>query len=290
MMVKILWSAFRNALVAGAMVVSLAASASAATIGFDNDPLGYPANGFQSVDSPLASFSSVSRAFVGIFTGSAIAAGQPGQVLVAPGGVIIDFAVPVHSLALTVGDDEPSLPDGTNAVLTAFSQGLPVAQSTVPLNRNDLFDQTLSLSGVTFDQAVLSFDQGSAFPAVDDIDFSTSVLYDWSNVLSPIDPEGSSVFHLGSAVPVKFQLTGASAGITDLAATLSVVPVSGTVAGEAADAEATGGGTSGNLFHYDPTSDEYVFNWSTKGLAPGTYRLQIALGDGVIHEVQVGLR
>jgi hypothetical protein len=288
-MVQSFSSAFRTVLVLGVLVASLAAAASAATIGFDNDPPGFAPNGFQSGDSPLASFSAVTGSYVGIFAGSSVAAGQPGQVLVAPGGIIIQFAAPVHSLSLVVGDDEPTLPAGTNTVLTAFSQGQQVAQSIVPLNRNDLFDQTLSLSGVTFDQAMLSFDQGSVLPAVDDIDFSTSVLYTWSNVLPPINPDGSSVFHLGRTVPVKFQLTGESAGITNLAATLTIIYAGGTVEGNATDAEAPGDGTPGSLFCYDPTSDQYIFNWSTKGLAAGEYKLQIALGDGAIHEVQIGL-
>ena len=39
-------------------------------------------------------------------------------------------------------------------------------------------------------------------------------------VLQPVNADGSSIFKLGSTVPVKFQLTGASAGITNLQARL----------------------------------------------------------------------
>ena len=40
-------------------------------------------------------------------------------------------------------------------------------------------------------------------------------------------------------------------------------------------------GDGGNLFHYDATTQEYVFNLSTKGLsAPATYQIVVTLDDG----------
>ena len=50
--------------------------------------------------------------------------------------------------------------------------------------------------------------------------FTVTVTAAWSNVLQPVNADGSSVFKLGSTVPVKFQLTGASAGISNLSARL----------------------------------------------------------------------
>ena len=43
--------------------------------------------------------------------------------------------------------------------------------------------------------------------------FTVTVTAAWSGVLQPVNADGSSIFKLGSTVPVKFQLTGASAGI-----------------------------------------------------------------------------
>ena len=40
--------------------------------------------------------------------------------------------------------------------------------------------------------------------------FMVSVAYAWSGVLQPVNADGSSVFKLGSTVPVTFQLTGPS--------------------------------------------------------------------------------
>ncbi len=114
--------------------------------------------------------------------------------------------------------------------------------------------------------------------------------YSWSGVLPPVNPDGTSVFKAGSTVPVKFMLTGDSAGSTDLAATLSYAKVSDGVAGPVNESVSTSAATTGNLFRYDPAAHQYIFNWSTKGLTRGTYRLFINLGDGVEHTVDVGLK
>jgi hypothetical protein len=114
--------------------------------------------------------------------------------------------------------------------------------------------------------------------------------YSWSGVQQPINGDNSSIFKLGSTVPVKFQLTGASAGITNLAATLTYTKVSSGVEGTYLEATSTAAATSGDLFRYDATSGQYIYNWSTKGLTTGTYRLKISLGDGVAHTVDVSLK
>lgn len=112
----------------------------------------------------------------------------------------------------------------------------------------------------------------------------------WSGVLQPINADGSSVFKAGRVVPVKFYLTGANAGRTDLVARLSYAKVSNNVAGSVNEADAPGNGTAGNVFLYDAAAGQYYFNWSTKGLAVGSYELIIDLGDGNSHRVRLGLR
>ncbi len=114
--------------------------------------------------------------------------------------------------------------------------------------------------------------------------------YSWSGVLPPLNTDGTSVFKAGATVPVKFMLTGASAGITDLVATLSYTLISSGVVGAINETISTSAATTGNLFRYDSTAGQYIFNWSTKGLTRGTYQLFIDLGDGVEHTVDVGLR
>ena len=52
--------------------------------------------------------------------------------------------------------------------------------------------------------------------------------------------------------------------------------------------ETTSAATTGNLFRL--ANGEYIFNWSTSGLAAGTYQLQIDMGDGVVRAVNISLR
>ncbi len=131
--------------------------------------------------------------------------------------------------------------------------------------------------------------------ATDTVEVKIVLVYSWSGVLQPIDPPNAdglstSVFKVGSTVPVKFALAGASAGITTLAATLSYAKVSSGVVGSDTEAVSTAAATTGNLFRYDAATGQYIFNWSTKGLTSGTYRLTIDLGDGVERTVNLGLK
>jgi hypothetical protein len=112
----------------------------------------------------------------------------------------------------------------------------------------------------------------------------------WSGPLQPINADGSSIFHLGSTVSVKFQLTGASAGITNAVANLSLAQVSGSVTGSVVEAVSTSSADTGNQFRYDASSQQYVFNLATSGLSVGTWQLRIDLHDGVNRTVNISLR
>ena len=120
--------------------------------------------------------------------------------------------------------------------------------------------------------------------------FTVTVTAAWSGILQPVNSDGSSIFKLGSTVPVKFQLTGASAGITDLAARLYLQRTGAAPTGGVLEAISTSSATTGNLFRYDATSGQYVFNLSTKTLSVGTYQLRVDLGDGVTRTVNISLK
>ena len=120
--------------------------------------------------------------------------------------------------------------------------------------------------------------------------FTVTVTLPWSDVLQPVNRDGSSVFKLGSTVPVKFQLGGASAQITDLPARLSFRHLSGATPDLVSEAVSTSSATTGNLFRWDSTARQYIFILNTKGMAKGTYELRIDLGDGLNHTVNIGLR
>jgi len=57
------------------------------------------------------------------------------------------------------------------------------------------------------------------------------VTYSWSNVLQPINVDGSSIFKSGSTIPVKFRLTGASAACPTAVAKLLYAKVADGIAG-----------------------------------------------------------
>jgi hypothetical protein len=120
--------------------------------------------------------------------------------------------------------------------------------------------------------------------------FTVTVTYSWSGALQPINAGGTSIFKLGSTVPVKFSLTGASAGIGDAVATLSYTKVNDGIEGSTFEAVSTAAASTGNQFRYDATAGQYVFNWSTKGLTSGTYKLIVTLGDGIARSVVVSLK
>jgi hypothetical protein len=112
--------------------------------------------------------------------------------------------------------------------------------------------------------------------------------YTWSGVLQPINQDGSSLFRLGQTVPVKFQLTGGSAGITNAVARLYVAKVTDQVIGTEEEAGSTSAATQGNLFRY--ADGQYIFNLSTSGLTTGTYQLRVDTGDGILRVVNISLR
>ena len=164
---------------------------------------------------------------------------------------------------------------GSPAIDTGYAIGTEVDPEGNPIH-------------VATDQRGVTRPQGSG----DDIGAFEAELgeYCWSGVLPPVNPDGTSVFKARSTIPLKFRLIDCSAGITDLVATLSYAKVDNSVAGAVNESVSTAAATTGNQFRYDPAADQYVFNWSTKGLSAGTYRLLIDLGDGVARTVDLDLR
>ena len=67
-------------------------------------------------------------------------------------------SAPATSLQLAFGNDDFSATAaGDQAILVAFLGDTAVASASVPLNRNDVIDQTIAISGTLFDRATFSF-------------------------------------------------------------------------------------------------------------------------------------
>ncbi len=114
------------------------------------------------------------------------------------------------------------------------------------------------------------------------------VRYNYGGILQPINADGSSVFRLGSTVPVKFRLTDANGNtVTSAAAKIYVAKISEGVAGTEMEANSTSAATTGNLFRYDSTDDQYIFNLGTKSLSTGTWQIRIELDDGTSKYIHI---
>jgi hypothetical protein len=104
--------------------------------------------------------------------------------------------------------------------------------------------------------------------------------FSWSGVLQPINSDGTSIFKLGSTIPVKFRLTGACTHNPNLIAQINLAKISNSIVGDYLEATSTSAANSGSTFRYDATGDQYIYNLATKPLSPGTWQIAINLGDG----------
>ena len=120
--------------------------------------------------------------------------------------------------------------------------------------------------------------------------FDVNVAFAWDGFAPPVNQDGNSVFKLGRTVPLKFQLTGASAGIANLVATLTVRRESAGIYGTDDEAISSSAADTGNQFRYDVSARQYVFNLSTLGYAVGTYTAQVEMGDRIKRNVRFSLR
>jgi hypothetical protein len=183
---------------------------------------------------------------------------------------------------------QPIAATATTNAGTAVTYNKPVAtddfDSTVPVNCTPQSGSNFALGKTT----VVCTATDSAGNSTSK-NFDVTVTFAWSGVLDPINTDGTSIFKLKSAVPVKFRLTGASAGVTNAVARLYVAKISSGVMGTELEADSNVSATSGNLFVYDG-GGQYHFNWDTKGQQVGTYQLRIDLGDGVSRTVVISLK
>lgn len=117
------------------------------------------------------------------------------------------------------------------------------------------------------------------------------IRYKYSGILQPINPDGSSIFKLGSTLPVKFQLWDAGGNfVTNAVAKIYVAKISDRIIGAEMEANSTSNATTGNLFRYYSTSNQYIFNLGTKTLSTGTWQIRIELDDGTSKTATIGLK
>jgi hypothetical protein len=117
--------------------------------------------------------------------------------------------------------------------------------------------------------------------------FVALVRFKWSGLLPPIKNDGTSSFKLKETVPVKFQL---ATGIKDAVAHLTVAKLTNGVPGPEQNAVPATNWNTGNLFRFDKSCNQYIFNMATKTLSKGKWRLRVNLHDTVPHTVDITLK
>jgi len=152
------------------------------TIDFESDSTGLKPNGWVSADTPLVSFTDSIGANLIVGDSGVSSHGKAlGVYWDDPSYMIMDFSVVVNSLQFEFGNDDPGWSNpGDEAILTVFLGGTQVGQTFVVMNRDDIMNQSISISGVNFDQATFFFDVTRTPPnppglieIVDNITFTT---------------------------------------------------------------------------------------------------------------------
>jgi hypothetical protein len=117
------------------------------------------------------------------------------------------------------------------------------------------------------------------------------VQYNFSGALYLTRKDGSMIFKAGETIPVRFWLKDAKGPyVTDAVAKLYIAEIIDGKAGPEFEAASTSSASKDNIFRYDGTDNQYIFNLSTKNLKAGVYQLRIELGDGSINTVIINLR
>jgi hypothetical protein len=131
---------------------------------------------------------------------------------------------------------------------------------------------TTSTLGVGSHAILASYSGDSNFTlSIDSL--SLYVHYNFSGFLPPLDK--NLVFGAGRTVPIKFQLTDVNGtAITDPSAVITLQLI-------------YPDGSSHALNGLRVSGSQFIANWQTKGLSPGSYTIALTLLDGITHYVVI---
>jgi hypothetical protein len=124
-------------------------------------------------------------------------------------------------------------------------------------------------------QTITAVYNGDLYYISNSISLVQIIDYNFGGFLAPLN--ANLAFALGRTVPIKFQLTdytGAFISNLSAVASLQVLTPWG------ANVLSNTGSTS---LRYDPTSNQFVANWQTKGPSVGTYTVVLSLADGTTY-------
>ncbi len=120
------------------------------------------------------------------------------------------------------------------------------------------------------------------------VSVSYKVSYAWSGFLSPVSD--AKMFQAGSTIPLKWTLANANGGFAGNASSfgsLELVPVPGCVDnGDSSGAGLESPGATGLTY----VNGMFQFNWQTKGLPAGCYKVILNLDDGTARSTLLQLK
>ena len=150
-----------------ATALALGGVARAAIIDFEADAPGYYPNGFSPVGHPTVKFTDTSGAGLQITNfgsqglGLSLAVDDDGD----GSKLQIDFTVPVTSLSLWFGNDDPGWALSSDlAWLEIWSGGLFVTSVSMAMNLDDEMNQSIGYSGGPFDRAFFWYGDANGAP------------------------------------------------------------------------------------------------------------------------------
>jgi hypothetical protein len=117
------------------------------------------------------------------------------------------------------------------------------------------------------------------------------VIYNFDDFLPPINIDVSSVFKLGSIVPIKFQLRDANGNyITSAVARLNFTKIISNITGTNLKSSATETETISDVFIYSNKSHMYKYNLATKKMSSGTWQIRVDIDDGSSNTVNISFK
>lgn len=108
---------------------------------------------------------------------------------------------------------------------------------------------------------------------------AASETIDTSGILSPIKTDETTTYNAGRTLPVKFQLMDEDGNyLTGATAKIYI---------EGANGESASSAEQENLFRYDSTENQYIFNLSTKSMSAGKYHIRVDVGNRKISSFDI---
>lgn len=156
-------------------------TAAAVTITFTDETTGAKANGFTPLETPVVHFTDSMGADLSV---ADFAIQSHGNALRVGGddasALVIDFDIPVDSLSMGFGNDDPAYTmPSDEVVLRVFNDLVLAGESRVQMNRNDEMDQTISFPGAAFNRATVQYARAGGAPPINLIEIVDDITVDW---------------------------------------------------------------------------------------------------------------